>query len=84
MIQQCCIVINLILIYFYSVAPISLSYETHIVRLQCAHSPGEYARIPMMMLGYCGVTVWLCALYLTYEIAYHYSPLDMTMYTYVH
>jgi len=46
--------------------------------------PGEYARIPMMMLGYCSATVWLCALYITYEIAHYYSPVFVTMYTYVH
>ena len=35
-------------------------------------------------IDYCSAIVWLCDVYLTYEIAHHYSSMFVTMYTYVH
>ena len=36
------------------------------------------------MIGYYSAIVWLCVVHLMYEIVYHYSPVFVTMYTYVH
>jgi hypothetical protein len=84
MIHKSIFVFNLILFYFgISVLMITTLSETH--RAPMTHYPTcRVVRIPMVMLVYCDASVGLCALHLMYEIHHHYSPLVMTMYTYVH
>ena len=84
MIGKSTIEIKLIPFYFYSSSPIDTTLSdahnahiTHSLTWMICESPPD-------MIGYCGDSVGLCALHITYEIAYHYSPLDMVIYTYVH
>ena len=84
MIGKSILVFNSILFYFDIPMPmITTLSDAHSIDMR-HYDTWMICELPLDMIGYCMADVVLCLSHLIYEIHHHYSPLDMTMYTYVH